>query len=64
MGGPLPLYPVTLEGGVLLVNAALDATDHSGELELEPAIEHSGFNLEHSTTEVAQGLCPCYFIQS
>ena len=64
MGVRLPLYPGALEDSVLLVKPATGATDHGDELELEPATEHSGFNLEHSTTEVAQGLCPCYFIQS
>ena len=49
MGGPLLLYSVTLEDGVLLTMPVPDAVDHNDELELDPAIKHSRFNIEHST---------------
>ena len=65
MGVRLPLYPGALEDSVLLVKPATGATDHGDELELEPATEHSGFNLAilHALSiEVASGLCARYFI--
>ena len=49
MGGPLLLYSATLEDGVLLTMPVSDAVDHNDELELDPAIKHSVYNIEHST---------------
>ena len=66
MGGPLPLYHGALEDGViLLTKPASGVVDHGDELDLEPAIKHSGFNLAilHALSiEVTSGLCARYFI--
>lgn len=65
MGVPLPLYLGVLEDSVHLVKLAPGATDHGDKLELEPATEHSGFNiaiLHALSIEVAWSLCARYFI--
>ena len=57
MGGPLSLLPPPLEASVLLAMMPRDGADHWEELELDAAMEQSGFEVLHTLSEeVSLGL--------